>query len=98
MRIISPEWEIEYLDIDSTNNTVAELLFECAKHFNLTIKKTYWEGYKSYLIEAINGIENGENNMYWQYYVNGEYANVGCSNYLLKDNDVVIWRFEPSKL
>jgi len=96
MKIVSPDWNLEYMNVNTENVTVADFLFECANHYNFTVKKKYWKGYKSFLIEAINGIENGEGDRYWQYYVNGKFADVGCSNYFLHDNDVVEWRFEPS--
>lgn len=96
MKIVSSDWNLEYMNVNTENVTVADFLFECANHNNFTVKKKYWKGYKSFLIEAINGIENGEGDRYWQYYVNGKFADVGCSNYFLHDNDVVEWRFEPS--
>src|SRR3972149_2046167 len=30
---------------------------------------------------------------YWQYWVNGEYASVGASDYLLKPGDKIEWKF-----
>jgi len=96
MRIISPNWNIEYSVVITENVTVADFLIECADHNDFTIQKKYWTGYKSFLIEAINDIENGDDDRYWQYYVNDKFADVGCSNYFLDDNDVVEWRFEQS--
>lgn len=46
------------------------------------------------LIEEINGLKNGEKN--WIYYVNGEKANIGVSNYKIKSGDVVSWKYEQS--
>lgn len=43
-------------------------------------------------IESINGIKNGEQN--WIYYVNGEKANIGISNYKLKSGDTIKWEYE----
>lgn len=96
MKIISPDWQLSYLNVDTNNATVADLLFECADHYNFDVETEYWTGYNSFFIEAINGIKNGEDGRYWQYYVNGEYADAGCSRYVLNDNDVVEWRFESS--
>ena len=96
MKIVSPNWNITYMNVNTNNATVADLLFECASHYNFEVGTEYWRGYDSYFIESINGIENGENDDYWQFYVNGKYADVGCSKYILHDNDVVEWRFESS--
>lgn len=94
MKIVSPEWNINYANVNTTNVTVADFLFECAEHHGFSVKADFWQSYDSLFIEAINGIENGEDGRYWQYYVNGEFANVGCSRYYLSDNDVVEWYFE----
>ena len=96
LKIITPTWNISYIDINTSNMTVADLLFECAKIYNISIEKNYWTGYNSFFIEEINGTRNGEDGRYWQYYVNGEYADVGCSSYILHDYDTVEWRFELS--
>jgi hypothetical protein len=94
MKIVTPEWNIAYRNVTTKNMTVANFLFECAEHYNFSINANYWQGYDSLFVKAINNIENGEDGNYWQYYVNGEYAQVGCSLYHLHDNDVVEWRFE----
>jgi len=98
MKIISPNWNIEYMHVNTNNATVADFLFECADQYNFDVEAEFWTGYNSFFVEAINGIENGEDGRYWQYYVNGEYADVGCSKYVLQDNDVVEWWFKLSQL
>ncbi len=96
LRIIGPTWTIEYLGITTSNTTVAALLFECAEYHEIPIEKYYWEGYQSYLIESINNTPNGKDGKYWQFYINDQYADVGCSNYFLDDGDTVEWRFISS--
>jgi len=96
MKIVSPDWNITYVNVNTDNATVADFLFECASYYNFDVKVEYWRGYDSYFIESINGIENGEDGKYWQFYVDGKYADVGCSKYILHNNDVVEWRFESS--
>jgi len=96
MKISSPQWSIEYLHRNTKNVTVASFLFECATYYNFSVQKKYWKGYHSFFIMGIHEIENGDNGRFWQYYVNDQFADVGCSNYFLSDNDVVEWRFEPS--
>jgi len=96
MKIVSPDWNITYVNVNTDNATVADFLLECASYYNFDVKVEYWRGYDSYFIESINGIENGEDGKYWQFYVDGKYADVGCSKYILHNNDVVEWRFESS--
>jgi hypothetical protein len=42
-------------------------------------------------IEAIHGVRNS-NNFYWQYWVNGAYAQVAAEQYILQDGDNVLWK------
>ena len=49
------------------------------------------------LIEGINGKINGEDDKYWQYFVNGTMPQVGADKLELKDGDVVEWRYEVSQ-
>lgn len=46
-----------------------------------------------FFVEEINGIKNGDGG-YWIYYVNGVEASVGISNYVIKDGDIINWKFE----
>ena len=96
IRIIAPYWTIEYMHVDTNNATVADFLFECAYHYDFTVEAEYWPSYDAIFVEAINGLENGEDGMYWQYYINGEYGNLGADKQPLKNNDIVEWRFEES--
>lgn len=45
------------------------------------------------MITSINGFKNGTNGKYWQYWINGEYAQIGASAYIPKPNDKIEWRF-----
>jgi len=51
-----------------------------------------------YFIEEINGIKNDtKTNTYWIMYVNGQSAQVGASQYILKPNDIITWKYEAAK-
>lgn len=45
------------------------------------------------LVEGMVGKDNGTDGKYWTYYVNGEMAQVGAGNYVIKDNDQIEWKF-----
>ena len=48
-----------------------------------------------FLVEEINGrSQNSKTGEYWIYYVNGKMAKVGISMYILKENDVISWRYK----
>jgi hypothetical protein len=95
LSIIAPTWSLSYNSTNTTNITVSDLLFECAQIHNFSVEKEYFTGYDSYVISSINGTVNGENDSYWQFYVNGEFAVEGCHALYLKNNDRVEWKFEP---
>lgn len=94
LRIIGGGWVIDYLDVHTPNNTVYKLLLECGNRYNFSVSYTHWSGYNSIFINSINGTENGENDMWWQYYVNDVYGEVGCDRKEIFDGDSVEWRFE----
>ncbi|UCE74657.1 MAG: DUF4430 domain-containing protein [Methanomassiliicoccales archaeon] len=94
LKIIEGNWIIDYNNVDTLNNTVYKLLIECSKEHNFSVKYTYWQGYDSVFINAINGTQNGEDGKWWQYYVNDEYGDVGCDKKELTNGDYVEWRFE----
>lgn len=50
-------------------------------------------GGMGYFVDSINGVK-GESGAYWIYYVNDKKAEIGVSQYVLKDKDVVEWKRE----
>ncbi|MBI2609583.1 DUF4430 domain-containing protein [Candidatus Giovannonibacteria bacterium] len=46
------------------------------------------------LITKIEGKENGTDGKYWQYLINGKYAEIGASAYELKNGDKIEWQFK----
>lgn len=48
-------------------------------------------------VESINGLKNNnKTGKYWIYYVNNESAQIGISNYIIKPNDIITWKYETS--
>lgn len=49
-------------------------------------------------VEEINGVaSDSQSGKYWIYYINGQPAKTGISNYILKQNDKITWKYEHSK-
>jgi hypothetical protein len=77
--------------------TVFDLLEQVTKEKNLEFS------YKNYLdlgvfIESIDNVKNdSKTNKWWQYWVNGELAQVGADNYQLKNRDTVEWKYAEVK-
>jgi hypothetical protein len=74
--------------------TTLDLLKIGTKKMNLPLKtKTYDIGI---LVEAIGNKENGQDNKYWLYYLNGEMPTVAVNKQLIKGGDKVEFKFEKS--
>lgn len=88
LKIINEEENIYEL-----NNISSELTV-----FDITKENTDLEYNNNYdfgvFIESVNGIKNGDEGMYWQYYINDKLGDVAADKKNLEDEDVVEWRFE----
>jgi len=76
------------------NSTVFDLMSALKQRGDFDFKGKNSTGL-GFFVEEINGLKNNpSDNTYWIYYVNGKAANVGISNYILKPNDVITWKYE----
>jgi len=47
-----------------------------------------------FFVDEINGIKNDPGNgKYWIYYINGQTAQIGISNYKLIQGDIIEWKY-----
>lgn len=86
-------WRYPSLTVHHHNATVLGLLKAAASQGNFTVDTTYYGQYDSWLVEAIATVENGHQNRYWQYWINGDYGMVGADRQPVQEGDVVEWRF-----
>ncbi len=91
LTIESTGWDISY-EATSTNNTVLSFLVEAAEVRGFEVQHQYWEPLGASKVDAINGIRDGAGGLFWQYWVNGVYGDVGANRYILADGDAVLWR------
>lgn len=76
------------------NETVFNALKKITEANSIDLKYKDYGGDMGVLIESIGGIANDFNaNKYWQFWVNGEYSNIGASGYKLKNGDSVEWKY-----
>lgn len=79
----------------SQNSTVFSLLEELAEKENFKVEsKVYQE--MGVFVESIDGVKNGTDNKYWQYWVNGELPMVAADKKEVKGGDKVEWKFAPA--
>ncbi|MCK5332718.1 DUF4430 domain-containing protein [Candidatus Parcubacteria bacterium] len=66
--------------------------------FDITKENTELEYNNNYnfgvFIESINGVKNGDEGKYWQYYINGMLGEVAADKKDLKSGDEIEWKFE----
>ncbi len=76
------------------NSTVFSLLEELAKNESFEIETKIYKG-MGVFVESIDGLKNGTDNKYWQYWVNDELPMVAVDKKNLKIGDKVEWKFAP---
>lgn len=74
--------------------TVLKLLYDISETHSLPLETIYFENFDATLVDSIGENINGENDHYWQYYVNGELPMIGCDVYTVTNGDVIEWSFE----
>lgn len=87
--------DVDKVDEDKINKTVE---LSSGKSLLAAMKEQYEviedEGY----ITSIEGYEQSqEENIYWLYEINDEFAQVGAADYTLEDGDVISWELESSE-
>ncbi len=76
------------------NSTIYDAMNELQKQKILSFTTKKFTGL-GYFVESINGISNSpRTGYYWTLYINNEEAKVGVSNYIIKLNDSITWKFE----
>ena len=75
------------------DSTAADLLEKVTSENNLElVKKDYGE--LGVFVESIGDTANDtRGDHYWQYWVNNVYAQIGASNSILNDGDIIEWKF-----
>ena len=79
----------------SKNSTVFSLLEELSQRKNFKIEFTFYKD-MGVLVKSIDGVENGTDNKYWQYWVNGELPMVAADKKEVKAGDRIEWKFEST--
>lgn len=74
------------------NQTVLDLLQNLTLENNIVLETKEYENLGA-LVTKIGDKENGQDNKYWQYWINGEMPQVGASYYQLTGGEIVEWKF-----
>ena len=93
-KIIEGNGKIISSTIDiSKNSNVYSLLETMSKQENFKIESKEYKD-MGILVESIDGIKNGTDNKYWQYWVNGELPMVSADKKEVKNGDQIEWKFD----
>lgn len=79
----------------SEGTDVYELLTDICRESEILMESSFTAGTGSAYIEGIANLYEFDCGKLsgWEYSVNGEFPNVSCSDYKLKDGDVIEWRY-----
>ncbi|MBR5507268.1 MAG: DUF4430 domain-containing protein [Clostridia bacterium] len=77
----------------SEGESAFDVLRREMKNNNIHMEFEYTPGFKSYYVEGIGNLYEFDcgNMSGWIYKLNGKFASVGCSQYILKPGDVIEW-------
>lgn len=95
---ITIEGLYEYKKVDfTTNQTVLQLLQVLNQSDSRVALKTKEYSGMGTLVEGMVGKENGDENRYWQYTINGVMPQMGADMLEIKEGDRVEWHFVESE-
>ncbi len=84
-----------YLAAPNEKQTVFDALKTLSKENNFELK--YNNNYSfGVFVESIEGVKNGNQGKYWQYYINGKLGEVAADKKEIKAGDKVEWKFEKA--
>lgn len=90
VEIDGQQYKLDLPEKSTAYDAIKKLISD--KKITATMKEFTGMGY---FVEEINGIKNNnQTGIYWIYYINGQSAKVGISSYILKNNDLITWKFE----
>jgi hypothetical protein len=91
IKIIPEKNNLEFIYKGSTEITVYDYMLQLENEGKMNFETKTYSGMGEF-VETINDIKNAEKN--WIYYVNGQKATVGVSNYKINYGDIVSWKYE----
>ena len=92
----SEQETIKYNIVPNTQENLFNITQAVARQANWDFdSKDYGELGK--LVTKIKNQENGQEQKYWQYYVNGQMPQVGADKYVPQAGEKIEWRFAESK-
>jgi hypothetical protein len=83
----------------SEDSSVYDMMKKARHETNFDFTGRDYGGNLGYFVDSISGQEHSaKDEKYWIYYINGQKAKVGISNYIIQPNDIIEWKYENSKI
>ncbi len=76
-------------------DTIFDLLKKADEQGEIEIKYRDFGGELGIFLESIDGV-GGDEDKWWQYWVNGEYGQIGISAYFVSSGDSIEFKYEGS--
>ena len=89
-------WSLNYSANSTSNNTAFALLVEAALRLGFEVQYSRFALPEGVFVTAINGTQNGHGG-YWQYWVNGQYADRAADRREIFSGDVVLWKLDVDR-
>lgn len=83
----------EYQIVISSDSTVFSLLEELSQRNNFEVSSTLYKD-MGVFVESIDGLRNGTEDKYWQYWVNDKLGEVAADKKKVEENDKIEWKFD----
>lgn len=78
----------------SPNSTAYQVMDALRQENKISFSTKNFSGL-GHFVQEINSIKNSPSTgFYWTFYINNQEAKVGISNYIVKPNDTLTWKFE----
>lgn len=87
-----------FKDLASENQTVLSLLQKIAQENSDFTLATKDYGDLGVMVAALDGVANGADNKYWQFWVNNGYAQIAADKYPVKPGDAIMWKFTNAQM
>jgi hypothetical protein len=89
---------VDTYTLELSNATVYSALIQASNQYGFEVESEYYDNYRSHYINSINNVKEGDDNKFWQYYINGDYGIVGADLQVLKNHDTVEWKYQEPKI
>jgi hypothetical protein len=82
----------------ATETPLFDVIDTATKANGVELTYTDYGGDLGVFIETIGGVGGGSEDMWWQYWVNNKYGQIGVSSYILEQGDVIEMKFIKGQL